>query len=109
MGYNQPPHVDYYLGEGMTIPPPKPNIQAGPLPLRIGQARPPVAPVGGLFRVGGGRRLQLPFGYRSAGQIIRLRDAFGRVRAEGRPRGGWLDLDRSLPAGVYQLEAHSTR
>lgn len=109
VGYNQPPHVDYYLGEGMAFPPPKPNIQAGPVPLLRGRTPAPAAPIGGLFRSEGGRRLRLPFGYGGTGQIIRLHDSFGRVRAEGRPRGGWLELDRTLPAGIYQLEAHNSR
>jgi rhamnogalacturonan endolyase len=26
VGYNQPPHTDYYLGDSMTLPPPRPNI-----------------------------------------------------------------------------------
>ena len=30
VGYNQPPYVDYYLGEGMKMPP-TPNIFVGPL------------------------------------------------------------------------------
>jgi hypothetical protein len=109
VGYNQPPHVDYYLGEGMTIPPPKPTVEISPFPSEPARARRLAAPSGGVFRTEGGVRLELPFGYRGTGQLIRLRDAFGRVRAEGRPHGGWLDLDRPLPAGVYQLEAHNPR
>lgn len=109
VGYNQPPHVDYYLGEGMTFPPPKPTVEISPFPSQPGRSRRLAAPNGGVFRTEGGMRLELPFGYRGTGQIIRLRDAFGRVRAEGRPSGGWLDLDRPLPAGVYQLEAHNPR
>lgn len=109
VGYNQPPHPGFFLGEGMVFPPRKPSVSIKPFPSHRSPQRQPAAPNGGLFRTDGGAHLELPFGYRGTGQFIILRDAFGRMRAGGNPREGRLELDRDLPAGIYQLEAHTQR
>jgi hypothetical protein len=104
-GYNQPPHVDYYLGTGMTFPPPKPKIVTGTgtsiSVLKAGQAP---KPVGGMLYYAGQKRIALPMGF-TGNRLVLLRDAFGRVRARGIPRQGYLSLQQDIPRGLYYLQA----
>jgi hypothetical protein len=109
VAYNQPPHVDYFLGQGMTFPPPKPNIVV-PQTTSLGDR--PEAPgiaQGRMFRHVGGANFRLPWGFAHENQIITVRDAFGKIHARMRPRRGQLNLDIRLPEGVYFLQAASSR
>lgn len=106
VGYNQPPHVDYYLGTGMAFPPPKPNIVTG-----VGTAisllkagRAPKAG-GGVLYYSGQKRIALPLGFAGAGQVILLRDAFGRERARGISGNGYLTVPDGLAPGLYNLQS----
>jgi rhamnogalacturonan endolyase len=105
VGYNQPPHVDYYLGTGMTFPPPRPNIVTGSgnsgSVLKAGKAP---ASSGGVVYYAGEKRIALPLGYTDGNQLVLLRDAFGRARAWGLPRQGYLHLNHGLPQGLYHLQ-----
>jgi rhamnogalacturonan endolyase len=106
VAYNQPPHVDYYLGTGMTFPPPKPNIVTGTgtsiSVLKAGQAP---KPVGKMLYYAGETRIALPMGFAGTSQVVLLRDAFGRVQARGIPRRGYLTLQRAIPRGLYYLQS----
>jgi rhamnogalacturonan endolyase len=106
VGYNQPPHVDYYLGTGMTFPPPKPNIvtEGGTSLAVLGPGRSP-APAGRALYYGGESRIALPLGFAGEDREVLLRDAYGRVRARGVPRQGSLHLSHALPRGLYHLQA----
>jgi rhamnogalacturonan endolyase len=59
VGYNQPPHPGYFLGEGMAYPPPLPDIAiaGGPVPIRHGRTlrRLPAGPTPGLYDLNGRR------------------------------------------------------
>lgn len=107
VGYNQPPHVDYYLGTGMTFPPPKPNIVTGAgtgtsvAMLKAGRA--PKAG-GAVLYYTGERRVALPLGFTGEDRVVLLRDAFGRVRARGIPSQGYLHLHQDMPRGLYHLQ-----
>jgi rhamnogalacturonan endolyase len=107
VAYNQPPHVDYFLGNGMTFPPPPPNIVVPPSTSAVRPSEAPAIGPGRMFRHGGGAAFRLPWGYAHDSQLITVRDAFGRIRARRHPRQGRLDLDRPLPEGVYFLQAQS--
>jgi rhamnogalacturonan endolyase len=106
VAYNQPPHVDYYLGTGMSFPPPKPGIVTDatlalttPLNGRVQHV------AGHMLRVHGSREIALPWGYSSDRQIVTLRDSFGRIKAKARPDHGYLHGTANLPIGTYFLES----
>jgi rhamnogalacturonan endolyase len=110
VAYNQPPHVDYYLGTGMTFPPPKPNIVAGGgMPISVLKAGKAPAPTGRVLFHGGESRIALPLGFAREGQVVLLRDAYGRVRARGVPRQGHLHPHPQLPKGLYHLQIEGRR
>lgn len=105
VGYNQPPHVDYYLGTGMTFPPPKPNIVSGngaPISL-LAAGRAPGAG-GRMLHYTGEKRIPLPLGFTNGNRVVLLRDAFGRERARGIPSKGYLQAPDGLPPGLYNLQ-----
>lgn len=111
VAYNQPPHVDYYLGTGMTFPPPKPYVATSvDLRRQVRGARPMLQASGGrLLRVNGGRRIELPWGFSDSRQVVSLRDSFGRLVASGIPERGALSLRKPIPEGLYFLEAQIAR
>ena len=105
VAYNQPPHVDYFLGDGMTLPVPKPNITTPQgLSVAIKPSTQTTPAFGNMIRYAHGRELALPLGFARRDQLILLRDAFGRIRAKGRPEGGSLRLPAGLPEGLYYLQ-----
>ncbi|HLP40122.1 MAG TPA: hypothetical protein VK465_01335, partial [Fibrobacteria bacterium] len=105
VGYNQPPHVDYFLGAGMSFPPPKPNIVTGNgTPSSMPRAGKAPAAGGRMLYYAGEGRIALPLGFAGAERIVLLRDAFGRVRAKGIPRQGHLEFGPGLPRGLYHLQ-----
>lgn len=111
VAYNQPPHVDYFLGAGMTFPPPKPNIVMPQTTLIRRRAEAAgshqvfhAGQQGRLFRHGGGATMRLPLGFSHESQVITVRDAFGQTRARLRPQQGQLHLVSDLPEGVYLLQ-----
>jgi rhamnogalacturonan endolyase len=106
VAYNQPPHVDYYLGTGMTFPPPKPNIVVGGVTSisRLKAGRAPKAG-GRVVNYAGEKRIALPLGFTGGNQVVLMRDSFGRVVARGIPVKGYLNLPYGLPRGLYNLQA----
>jgi rhamnogalacturonan endolyase len=110
VAYNQPPHVDYYLGVGMTFPPPKRNMAVGnKVSVFKKTAASPHIFGGKLLRITGGTRIALPWGYKNSHQVISLRDAFGKLRARGMPNKGELNVPNGIPGGMYYIDAENRR
>lgn len=107
VAYNQPPHVDYFLGQGMAFPPPQPDIVVPHSTSSLRGTGPPPYAIGRMVRHQGGSTFGLPFGFAHESQFITVRDAFGKIQARMRPRQGRLPLEKRLPEGVYFLQAQS--
>jgi hypothetical protein len=113
VAYNQPPHVDYFLGAGMTIPPPKPAIVLNQASVALNPGRDgdgakqgtlPGVAMGSMVRHGGGNSLVLPFGFTHPQTRVLVRDVFGKVVVEGYPRQGRLEMAEGLAEGIYYLQ-----
>jgi rhamnogalacturonan endolyase len=93
VGYNQPPHTSYYLGEGMdlaSVPPASP----AKLPL-IGSAYP--NPTTSSFRIA----IEGEFTYQ-------VYNRFGRIAEQGKG-SPTTDIGAKLPPGLYAVKIHTTR
>ena len=106
VAYNQPPHVDYYLGTGMTLPLPKPNIRyydtttiANGMPVRA--CSPKIANTS--MKVFGDRHVNLPLYSNGAATMVVIYDFLGKEIFKTIVRKNSINLqkDFGMPNGLY--------
>jgi hypothetical protein len=106
VAYNQPPHTGFYLGYGMTLPPPKPNIKyydgtmtSPDMPVHVCSQ----TPVNISMKVFGNRTIAFPDLFNGKTKLLTVHDCAGRLlyRAIVRKNAINLRKDFGLSNGLY--------
>jgi rhamnogalacturonan endolyase len=108
VAYNQPPHTGFYLGDGMTLPQPRPNLiypdGTGISPATAsGHIRQPVT---GAMKVYADRAFTLP-GATGVEKTVTVYDLAGKCIANCVTAGNvFTPADHGIARGVYLVKIH---
>jgi hypothetical protein len=113
VAYNQPPHTGFYLGYGMTLPPPKPNIKyydgtmtSPDMPLHA-YIR---TPVNASLKVLGNRTMALPEYLVGIPKLVSVYDCSGKLLYKAIVKKNTVNLqkDFGMSNGLYMVRVKGT-
>jgi hypothetical protein len=111
VAYNQPPHTGFYLGYGMTLPAPKPNIKyyggtmiSPDMPDHFYLRR----PVEASMKVLGNRTTALPVQFNGILKCVTIYDCSGKLLRNAIVKTNAVNLlkDYGISNGVYMVRVN---